>query len=117
MRMILVIKKKWVDEIFHYGKDWEIRGCCTKKRGNIRVAASGTGLIVGEVTLCNVLPLTKEIWENNKDHHHVNISWEELIKIYKNPYAWVMSERRKYTVPVKYHHPHGAVIWVKEGND
>ena len=85
--MILVVKKKWGNEIFHCGKDWEIRGCSTKKRGIVRIAVSGTGLVIGEVTLCNVLPLTREIWETNKKHHHVNMTWDELIKIYKKPYA------------------------------
>lgn len=117
MKMILVVKKKWGNEIFRCGKDWEIRGCSTKKRGIVRIAVSGTGLVIGEVTLCNVLPLTREIWETNKKHHHVNMTWDELIKIYKKPYAWVMTEQHEYTVPKKYYHPRGAVIWIKEQND
>ena len=45
--MILVVKKKWGNEIFHCGKDWEIRGCSTKKRGIVRIAVSGTGHKMG----------------------------------------------------------------------
>ena len=112
---ILIIKPYWVDKIFNENKLWEIRGCNTSKRGKIAIAKSGTGCVFGTVNLINSIPLTKEIWEINEKNHQVDISWEELLKRYKKPYAWIFEygSVKKYQEPVTYNHPKGAVIWVK----
>ena len=35
---------------------------------------------------------------------------------YKKVYAWVLKGVIKYTTPIKYRHPAGAIIWVKLGH-
>ena len=112
--MILIIKPVWVDKIFCNKKIWEIRGCDTKKRGVIRIAASGTGMVVGEVILSHTIPLTRELWDNNIAKHQVQLSWDQLLHRYKKPYAWVFKKPKLYLKPVIYYHPKGAVIWVRE---
>lgn len=113
---ILIIKPYWADKIFCENKLWEIRGNNTKKRGKIAIAKSGTGCVFGTVNLIDSIPLTKEIWETNEKNHQVDIPWEELLKRYKKPYAWIFEygSVTKYQVPVPYTHPKGAVIWVKD---
>lgn len=112
---ILIVKPKWVERIFSYNKIWEIRGSDTKKRGLIEIAESGTSLVVGTVNLIGTTPLTKELWETNEKNHQVDLSWEELLKIYPKPYAWIFEtlSAKRYDKPVPYVHPKGAVIWVK----
>jgi len=110
---ILLIKPYWTDKIFLNDKCWEIRGSNTKKRGIIGIAKSGTGQVFGTVRLFDSISLTKELWECNRDKHQVELSWEELLKIYKYPYAWVLTEKNQYAEPIPYNHPQGAVIWVK----
>ena len=113
---ILIIKPMWANKIFDTGKIWEIRGSNTKKRGIIGIAKSGTGLVYGTINLINSIPLTKEQWENNKEKHQVEMTWEELLKIYKHPYAWIFNEWsvRKFSDPVPYIHKRGAVVWSKD---
>lgn len=111
---ILIIMPEWVEKIFKFNKDWEIRGSDTKKRGWIKIAASKTGCVYGEVFLAQSIPLTRNLWNGNMEKHQVGITWDELVKRYKKPYAWVFTEKKIYEQPQKYNHPKGAVIWVKE---
>lgn len=114
---ILIVKPKWADRILEYNKLWEIRGSNISKRGKIAIAKSGTGCVFGTVNLIGSIPLTKELWDTNEKNHQVDISWGELLKIYKKPYAWIFEygSVEKYQTPVPYEHPKGAVIWVKDG--
>lgn len=113
---ILIVRPYWADRIFDFYKLWEIRGSNTSKRGKIGIAKSGTGCIYGTVNLTDSIPLTKELWETNRKMHQVDISWEELLSIYKKPYAWIFEgdSAIRHQVPVPYVHPQGAVIWVKD---
>ena len=114
---ILIVKPKWAYLILldvPKQKTWEIRGCNTTKRGRIGIAKSKTQKIYGEVTITDSIPLTKQLWEENKEKHQVLISWEDLLKHYKKPYAWVFSNAVRYENAVPYIHKPGAVIWVKQ---
>lgn len=113
---ILIVKPHWADRIFDNNKLWEIRGCNTSKRGRIAIAKSGTGCVYGTVNLIDSVPLTKELWEANEKCHQVEITWEELLKIYLKPHAWIFESGTaiKYQNPISYRHPKGAVIWVKD---
>lgn len=113
---ILIIKPFWADKIFNENKLWEIRGSNTSKRGKIAIAKSGTSRAFGTAELIDSIPLTKELWEANKNNHQVEITWEELLKVYKKPHAWIFKHdsATKYQTPIPYIHPRGAVIWVKE---
>ena len=111
----LIIKKKWLDLILAGQKTWEIRGSNTKVRGRIALIESGSGLVLGEAHLVDVVgPLTKREMLANVKKHHVT---EETIRRglrYKSPHAWILTNAKRYRKPVPYDHPAGAVIWVKD---
>lgn len=110
----LIIKEKWLNLILNKEKIYEIRGCQTKKiNEKIYLLESGTQKIKGTCIITNVYKITEDFWEKEKINHKVNISYNELIKIYPHPYAWELS----YVEPLPekfYQHPKGAVIWVKD---
>lgn len=111
----LIIKPKWINKIFHESKCLEIRSSNTSKRGLIKLAESGSSLIKGECELYDSYPIEdEEHWKQLKEFHQVDISWIELLKRYKKPHAWVLINVKEYNTPVKYNHPKGAVIWVKD---
>lgn len=114
MSDILIVKPQWLDKIFHSGKCLEIRGTNTTRRGVIELAESGSSLIKGSCEIQHSYVLEdEEHWEQLREFHQVDISWNELLKIYSKPHAWVLINVREYDTPVKYTHPRGAVIWVK----
>jgi len=47
----LIIKSPWIELILAGKKVWEIRGSNTTIRGLVALIKSGTGTIVGEVTI------------------------------------------------------------------
>ena len=111
----LIIKKFWLDKIFDENKDWEIRGSNTLIRGKIVLIQSGSGLIMGEAELIDVIPMNADKFEHNKERHQIS-SYPQLP--YTQPYAWVLKNAQRYEQPKPYNHPQGAVIWVNlEDND
>lgn len=109
----LIIKKKWLDLILEGAKTWEIRGASTRVRGKIALIESGTGLIVGEAQLTDVVgPLSKKDLLSSIDRHCV--PRQSIVKgiRYKNPHAWVLEGAKRFKEPKPYSHPQGAVIWV-----
>lgn len=111
----LVIKEYWLNKIFDQinPKDWEVRGTNTTIRGRIYLLQSGSGMIVGEADLVDTLPLNIRKFEDNMHRHQIP-SWNQVP--YKQPWAWVFQNIKKYTQPVPYNHPQGAVIWVNVGD-
>ena len=71
-------------------------------------------MLYGQVDLVDCIPLTKQLWDQNKRKHQNYISWYEITDYYKKPHAWVLKNPVKYEKPRKYTHPYGAVIWVKD---
>jgi len=108
----LIIKKYWLNKIFSDNpKTWEIRGSRTKRRGNIQLIESGSGNIVGECKLVDCIgPLSDSEIEQNRSKHQIA---DDFDISYKNVFAWVLNDARRYANPVSYEHPQGAVIWVK----
>ena len=107
----LIIKEKWLNLIFNGKKTWEIRNNNIKIRGKIGLIQSGTGKVYGECDIIDSITVTKEILLNNKEKHQIN---DENINnlSYNNPHAWVLSNIKKYSVPISYKHKNGSVIWV-----
>ena len=106
----LIIRKPWIDYILDGKKTWEIRGCNTKKRGKIELIQSKFGFIIGCCELVDCIKLNIEQYLNSKEKHCI----ENIDKLpYKSTYAWVLTNPYRYSVPKKYKHPNGAVIWVK----
>lgn len=104
----LIIKKIWLDKIFDEGKVWEMRSSPTKITGRIALIESGSGMIVGEANLigCSYLPIKP--CDKYFDKHKVEDT--KLLKKWK--YPWILSDAKRYTNPIPYKHPQGAVIWV-----
>lgn len=110
----LIVKAPWINLELKGLKTWEIRGCDTHKRGRICLLESGTCRAGGEITLCDSIELTEELWNKNLGNHHVALTWKELIQRYKHPYAWVLENPEPYEENLTYEHPQGAAIWVKD---
>ena len=105
----LVIKQPWIDYIIDGKKTWEIRGSNTKIRGKIFLIQSGSGLIVGSCELIDSIPLNIDLYQKGIQHHCIS-NINNLP--YKNTYAWVITNPKRFKEPIKYKHPKGAIIWV-----
>ena len=112
----LIIKKKWIDKILYGDKILEIRGSQTKKIDQmIYILESGSRRVRGKCLISGCIPIdTEEKWEELKSSHCVDISYKELLKIYKKPYAWILENVEAMSDDLYYEHPKGAVIWLKD---
>lgn len=106
----LILLPFWADEIMDNNKTWEIRKNNCNIREKIYILKSKTCEIVGECEIIDSFLLTKELFEENFDKHHINCKFEELPNNYK--YAWVLSNIKKYEEPKKYKHKKGCQIWI-----
>ncbi|HEY1691714.1 MAG TPA: hypothetical protein VGG39_06115 [Polyangiaceae bacterium] len=98
-------------------KTWEIRGAPTKIRGPIALIKSGSGTIVGTGDLRDVVgPLTLKALRANARKLNTKPSELEGPLYYgDHTYAWELANVKRLPKPIPYHHPAGAVIWVKLG--
>ena len=113
----LIIKSKWLDLILKGEKTIEIRGSNTKKQGEaICLLVSKSHKILGTCKIAYTYPISCSDWSEEREKHKVELSYSELKKIYKNPYAWVLEDVAliKSEKEIYYKHPKGAVIWVKD---
>lgn len=109
-----ILHKKWLDLIIDGKKTLEIRGSNTNKQGEkIYLLESGSGRIKAECIIEATYPISCSDWSEERENHCVNISYTELKKRYKNPYAWVLAEIKPIEDIWYYKHPKGAVTWVK----
>ncbi len=110
----LIIKKEWLDLILRGKKTLEIRGSNTNKQGQrIYLLESGSCRVKAECIINSAYPISCSDWSEERENHCVDISYTELKKRYKNPYAWVLSEIKPIEDILYYDHPKGAIIWVK----
>jgi len=108
----LLIHDIWLDKILSGKKTWEMRSTKTRIRGKIGLIESGSGLIVGEAELVDSLDaIPAEHYHQYTAKHWIPRGLPSLCEKYRFP--WVLSNARRYPVPVPYEHPRGAVIWVK----
>jgi hypothetical protein len=62
-------------------------------------------------------PLSERDLEANLDRHQLpGDELPEVIGRYKKIYAWVLSDIKRFETPIEYHHPQGAVVWVRVGD-
>jgi hypothetical protein len=114
----LVIKEIWADLILSGEKTWEIRSRVTHQRGTIAIIKSGSGLIYGTAELTDCIKLSKPNFEDNRDKHCIPVGEaSEVVRDYKERFAWVLENVRKLQDPVPYSHPQGAIIWVRLSED
>ena len=106
-KSVLVVKRRWLDNILAGQKTWEIRGGPTAKRGWIHFAQSGTaGKLMGRARVVGCRRLRPSSFEQNVSHHCVD-SWYDVK--YKNPYDWVLEDAARFELPFDYNHKRSAV--------
>lgn len=124
----LLLERQYAAMILNGMKDWEIRGRSTSRRETISLAATKTGLLLGEIDLigCRQVgrwdPEQQQLvpWRDPKDfigdpqnyHHHriENLDW---VKKYRTVFAWELARPKWYETPVAFTHTPGAMIWLK----
>ncbi|MFC1334854.1 MAG: ASCH domain-containing protein [gamma proteobacterium symbiont of Clathrolucina costata] len=108
----LIVRKNWLDLIFEGIKPWEMRSCKTNVRGYIGLIAAGSGHITGTAALTDSLEAftPNQFWQFT-DKHQISAQGNESIAEKWN-YPWVLENATRFTTPVPYQHPRGAVIWV-----
>ena len=111
----LLVKQQWADTILSGGKTWEVRGCRTTVRGRIHLAQSGTGTLVGEVRITDCIPVTRATLARRAKEHRIT-SVLGVVAKYRRIYAWVLADAVRYSSPIAYRHPLGAVSWVRTGD-
>lgn len=111
----LIIKKKWLDLIISGKKILEIRGSDTSHQGEkIYLLESGSHKVRGTCVIDSSYPLSCSDWCEETDKHCVNLSYKELLKVYKNPHAWVLKDVQPIDEAVQYEYKKGSVIWIKD---
>jgi len=108
----LLIRHPWIDKILAGEKTWEIRGSRTTIRGTIGLIPSASGTVAGACDVIDCVgPLSAEMFRKNAAKAGMTPS-EATLGHYRNTYAWVLANPRRFAKPVPYKHPSGAVIWV-----
>ena len=110
-RWAFTIRPKWCQKILHEGKVWEIRGKACSKHLNERIciAESGSGTLVGEMTVRESRLISRVELEANRHLHMID---DLSIVWYKKIHAWVLEDVRAYREPKPYRRPTGCVDWV-----
>jgi hypothetical protein len=111
---LLVVAEPWASLLVDGDKTWELRTTSTKARGPIGIAAKGTGTIVGAVELVDVHgPYSRAEIAPYEDLHRVPASATSTYSGPRGLYGWEVTGAHRFDPPVPYHHPQGAVIWVR----
>jgi hypothetical protein len=111
----LLVRDPYATQLLNGEKIWEIRGKATQIRGTIAVIKSGTGRAYGTVRLVRVLGplalddlvLAQELPRDEREE------FKRTGLPYPKTYAYVLSDPRWFERPIPYHHPSGAVTWVR----
>jgi len=112
-RRALPVKQPWVDTILSGGKTWEVRSTRTTFRGRVHLAQSGTGMLVGEVRITDCIAVTKAMLARCVKKHRITRDHSRAVANYRRVFAWVLADAMRYSSPISYRHPPGAVIWVR----
>ena len=102
-----------MDLLVDGSKTWEIRDRPTRKRGRVMLAAAGTGLILGEVSIIGCRRLQRSNFSDHSTFHRVEDAG--LVDGYSEIWAWIVADAKRYARPVPYQHPQGAVVFIKQG--
>jgi hypothetical protein len=106
----LLVLKEPLDMILSGIKTWEIRGSRTAHRGRIALIESKSGTVVGTCEVVDAVgPLSLAELRRNARHS----GYHPSALPYRRTYAWVLRNARRLSKAVPYHHPSGAVIWVR----
>merc|ERR1712146_119406 len=91
-------------------KTWEIRGTTTKVRQVVRLAQSGSGMLVGEARAMDCLRLDPASLHLHAEKHCIK---DLSIVTYRKVFAWVLQDATRYDQPKPYKHPQGVIMWVR----
>ena len=108
----LILRPVWLDRILAGTKTWEIRGTNTAIRGPIGLIASGSGTIIGLVDLIGTEFLTPAAYLAGFPHHAIPCRPDQPLP-YLYTWAWHVARPWRFPTPIPYHHPQGAVRWVR----
>ncbi|MCL7422567.1 MAG: ASCH domain-containing protein [Methylobacter sp.] len=109
----LVIKSPYIEKILAGSKTWEMRSSATQVRGPIALIKKGSGQLVGVANLIDVKgALTRQDKLKAMDKHQIALDRLESGETDKWDTAWVLEGAQSLIMPINYHHPSGAVIWV-----
>lgn len=100
MLSAFVFKKADCENILSGTANWCIQESSTSKRGTFALTYEGQELIYGKATLVDVIPLNEDLFNSSYKNHHSTLTWEQLSKKYKHPYAWVFTNAYKFTTPI-----------------
>lgn len=131
----LFIRKPWCQKIFDEGKSWELRSYplpADKKGEVVAVACSKENVLLGEIRLKGCLKVGSKrdgVWQpaSNSEKHVKNFFLDkrngkktgfgedlpDVIKGYKNMYAWLIRDPKKYDVPRPWRPTRGPVVFCK----
>jgi len=114
-KLALVVKRHWLNLILDDTKTWEIRGAACNVRGLIKLAQSGSGQLMGEARVVDSISFKDlDEFKNHPEVWKSGIPPEEMHMVkYRNIFAWVLEDAKRYNLPQAYAHPQGAVTWVK----
>lgn len=110
MDRAFIVKEHWGNLILDGFKTWEIRVAGTQVRGRVGVIFSGTGIIQGSVEIIGSSLLLREDFNTFRKYHHISGEFDSLP--YEEPHIWYLKDAIRFTEPIPYRHPQGAVIWV-----
>lgn len=119
----LVLKPQWARRVLANGKTLELRSRSTNVRGTVAIAASGTGMLLGEVEIYDVVrlarrnPTTGLLEEdhplglrNTQEMHQVEDM--SILSSYQQVFGWRLRRPKLYNTPQPYVHTPGAIQWV-----
>lgn len=106
----LIVSPYWLELIYDNNKTLELRSRKTTVRGAIGLIASGSGVIGGTTHIIGCRDrLTAQSARDAYPLHQVDDP--ELLSKWSVP--WELEDSKRLIEPVPYHHPKGAVVWVK----
>ena len=111
----LMVRDPYATQLLNAEKVWEIRGKPTQIRGTIAIIKSGTWRAYGTVRLVRVLgPLAlDDLVLAHELPHDEREEFKRTGLPYTKTYAYVLSDPQWFERPIPYHHPSGAVTWVR----
>jgi hypothetical protein len=109
----LLIRQPYIDMILDGLKIWEMRGRRCSFREKIALIQSGTNTVVGIADISDCLgPLSDKERLAAADRHCVSPDEWLNPQFADYRFVWVLSNAKRLSKPISYHHPNGAVIWV-----
>lgn len=109
----LIIREPWIDLILDGHKTWELRTRSSSIRGQIALIRAGSRQIDGVASLVDVLPaLSPSDLVDSFEFHRVPPDRREAIVEAGWLTPWVLLDARRFSAPVPFTRPPGAVTWV-----